>query len=209
VEITAQMVKELREMTGVGPMDCKKALQEHGGDMQKAAAYLYEKGLGKAAKKAGRVANEGVVQTYQHHNGRLAVVVEVNCETDFVAKTPQFQEFAHDVALQIANMAPSYVRREDVPEAIIAAEREKQRKRALDDGKPRPEKVIEEIVNGRMNRFFEEIVLLEQRFIKDDAKTIEDLRKEVVASTGENIVIRRFVRFALGEVGDAAEGVEA
>ncbi|KAB2905002.1 MAG: translation elongation factor Ts [Anaerolineae bacterium] len=200
MEITAQMVKELRERTGVGPLDCKKALEQFNGDMDKAANYLREKGLAKAVKKAGRAANEGIIQTYQHHNGRLAVVVEVNCETDFVAKTDAFQTFARDLAMHIANLAPQYLTREEVPAEVIAAERETQRKVTLAEGKP--EAVADKIVDGRMNKFFEEIVLMEQPFIRDDKLTIEDLRKQVVAEVGENVVIRRFARFELGEVGD-------
>lgn len=209
VQITAQQVKELREMTGVGPAECKKALEQFEGDLNKAANFLREKGLAKAAKKAGRVANEGIIQSYQHHNGRLAVVVEVNCETDFVAKTPAFQQFSRDVALHIANLAPKYVAREEVPQAMIDAERGVQQKIALEEGKSRPANIIEKIVDGRMEKFFADIVLLEQPFIKDDSKTIEQLRKEAVAAVGENVVIRRFVRYELGEVGDApAEGEE-
>ncbi|HLA41847.1 MAG TPA: translation elongation factor Ts [Aggregatilineales bacterium] len=198
--ITAQMVKELRERTGVGPLDCKKALEQFNGNMDQAANFLREKGLARAAKKAGRAANEGVIQTYQHHNKRLAVMVEVNCETDFVAATDSFQTFARDVALQIANMAPRYVHRQDVPEGEVAAERDVQRGRALQEGKP--ENVADKIVEGRMDKFFAEIVLMEQEFIKDDSLTIEDLRKQVVAEVGENIVVRRFARFELGEEGD-------
>jgi elongation factor Ts len=200
MDITAQMVKELRERTGVGPLDCKKALEQFNGDMDKAANYLREKGLTKAVKKAGRAANEGVIQTYQHHNGRLAVLVEINCETDFVAKTPAFQSFARDVAMHIANLAPKYMTREEVPADVIAAEREAQRKITLAEGKP--EAVVDKIVDGRMNKFFEDVVLMEQTFVKDDKVTIEDLRKQVVAEVGENVVIRRFARFELGEVGD-------
>jgi elongation factor Ts len=206
MQITAQMVKELRDRTGVGPLDCKKALEEYNGDMEAAANFLREKGLAKAVKKAGRVANEGVIETYQHHNGRLGVMVEVNCETDFVAKTPQFQSFARDIALHIANLAPRYVRREDVPQAVIDAEREVQHRRALEEGKPA--NVAEKITEGRMEKFFAEIVLMEQPFVKDDAVTIEDLRKQAVAELGENIVIRRFVRFELGEEGDEAPAEE-
>ena len=198
--ITAQMVKELRERTGVGPLDCKKALEQFNGNMDQAANFLREKGLARAAKKAGRAANEGVIQTYQHHNKRLAVMVEVNCETDFVAATDSFQTFARDVALQIANMAPRYVHRQDVPEGEVTAERDVQRGRALQEGKP--ENVADKIVEGRMDKFFAEIVLMEQEFIKDDSLTIEDLRKQVVAEVGENIVVRRFARFELGEEGD-------
>ncbi len=206
MEITAQMVKELRERTGVGPLDCKKALEQFNGDMDKAANHLREKGLAKAVKKAGRAANEGVIQTYQHHNGRLAVLVEVNCETDFVAKTAAFQTFARDIAMHIANLAPKYMTREEVPAEVIAAEREAQRNITLAEGKP--EAVVDKIVDGRMNKFFEDIVLMEQTFVKDDKVTIEDLRKQVVAEVGENVVIRRFARFELGEVGDEVKEAE-
>lgn len=200
MEITAKMVKELRERTGVGPLDCKKALQEHNGDMDAAENFLKEKGMAKAGKKAGRAANEGVIQTYQHHDGRLAVMVEVNCETDFVAKTEAFQEFAKNISLQIANLAPKYVNRDEVPANEVEAERELQRKRALEEGKP--ENVVEKMIEGRMGKFYEEIVLMEQAFIKDDKVTIEELRKQAVAELGENILIRRFARFELGEEGD-------
>ena len=203
MEITAQMIKTLRERTGVGPLDCKKALEAHNGDMDAAATFLREKGLATADKKAGRAANEGVIEIYQHHNGRLGVMVEINCETDFVANTNDFKTFARDVALHIANMAPRYVTREQVPQAEIDAEREIQHRRAIEEGKPA--NVAEKIVDGRMEKFFEEIVLMEQPFIKDDKKTIEDLRKEVVASIKENIIVRRFVRFELGEQGDPAK----
>ncbi len=202
MEITAKMVKDLREATGAGPLDCKKALELNGGDVQKAIDYLREKGLARAAKKlgGGRTMNEGVIQTYTHFNNRLAVIVEVNCETDFVANTDQFKAFARDVALQIANLAPQYVRREDVPAAVIQAEREILRRRTLEEGKP--ENVVDKIVDGRMDKFYEEIVLLEQKFIKDDAKSIDQLLSETVAEVGESIQIRRFARYALGEDGD-------
>ncbi len=206
MQITAAMVKELRERTGVGPLDCKKALQEHDGDLDAAARYLREKGLAKADKKASRTANEGVVQTYQHFNGRIAVMVEVNCETDFVANTEQFQTFARDVSLHIANMAPRYVTRTEVPEAEFDAEREVQRNRALEEGKP--EHIVDKMVEGRMDKFFEEIVLMEQPFIKDDSVTIEDLRKDLVASIGENIVVRRFMRYEVGETLAGEDGSE-
>lgn len=196
-DITAQMIKELRERTGVGPLDCKKALEQFEGDMDAAAKFLREKGLAKADKKASRVAKEGIIQTYQHFNGRIAVIVEVNCETDFVANTDAFQQFSRDLALHIANLAPTYVNRDEVPAELLAAEREIQRNRVLEEGKP--EHVADKIVEGRMDKFFEEIVLLEQPFLKDDSKTIEELRKEVVAVTGENVVIRRFARFELGD----------
>jgi elongation factor Ts len=195
--ITAQMVKELRDMTGVGPLDCKNALEQFDGDMQKAAEYLREKGLAKAAKKAGRATNEGIVHAYLHHNNRLGVMLELNCETDFVAKTDEFRTLANDIALQIANLAPQVVKREDVPQAAVDAERDLQRRRALEEGKP--ENVVDRIVDGRMSKFFEERVLLEQPFIKDDSKTISDLITQAIAELGENITIGRFARFAVGE----------
>lgn len=199
MEITAKMVKDLREATGAGPLDCKKALETNNGDLQKAIDWLREKGLAKAAKKlgAGRAMNEGVIQIYAHHNKRLGVIVEINCETDFVARTDKFQEFAKGVSLHIANLAPEYVRREDVPEAVVQAERTVQRRRALEEGKP--EAMADKIVDGRMNKFFEEIVLMEQTYLLDDSKTIEQLVSATVAEIGESIQIRRFARFALGE----------
>ncbi|NWF70745.1 MAG: translation elongation factor Ts [Chloroflexi bacterium] len=207
MQITAQMIKELREATGAGPLDCKKALEGNDGDMQKAMDYLREKGLARAVKKLGateRATNEGLIEVYQHHDKRLAVLVEVNCETDFVAQTEPFRRFAKDVALQIANMAPEYVRIEDVPAAVIAAEKEIQLKRVLEEGKP--QNVAEKIVEGRMKKFYEELCLMEQPFIKDDAKTIAQLLQETVAAVGERVEIRRFSRFAIekgGPVGGA------
>ncbi len=202
-EITAQMVKDLRQATGAGPLDCKKALEANGGDMQKAIDFLREKGLAKAAKKlgAGRTMNEGVIETYLHFNRRLGVMVEVNCETDFVANTEAFRTFAKDIALHIANLAPDYVKREDIPAAVVEAERDLQRRRTKEESPNKPEAVIEKIVDGRMEKFFEEIVLMEQAFLRDDSKTIAQLLSEVVAEVGESIVIRRFGRFALGEEG--------
>src|SRR5215510_4373290 len=199
MEITAQMVKELREATGAGPMDCKKALEANQGDLQKSIDFLKEKGLAKAAKKlgAGREMKDGLVEVYTHHNGRLGVMVEINCETDFVARNEKFQEFAHNVALHIANLAPQYVRREDVPEAVVQAERELQIRRAKEEGKP--DNVAEKVAEGRLSKFLEEIVLLDQPFIKDDSKKISQLLAETVAAVGESIQIRRFARFALGE----------
>src|SRR5690606_6695320 len=179
--ITAQMVKELREATGAGPLDCKKALEQNNGDVAKAIEYLREKGLARAAKKlsSGRTMNEGIIETYQHFNGRLGVIVEVNCETDFVANTERFRTFARDIALHIANLGPEYIKREDVPEAVVEAERQLQLRRALEEGKP--QHVAEKIVEGRMNKFYEELVLMEQPFIKDESKTIAQLLSEVVA----------------------------
>lgn len=205
--ITAQLVKDLREATGAGPLDCKKALETTNGDLQKAIDWLREKGLSKAAKKlgAGRAMNEGMIQSYVHHDKRLAVIVEVNCETDFVARTPKFQEFAYNLAIQIANLAPQYVNREEVPAAVIQAEREVQKRRALEEGK-KPDNVIEKIVDGRMDKFFEEIVLLDQPFIKDDSKKISQMLSEAVAELGESIQIRRFARFKVGESADNDSG---
>ena len=202
-EITAQMVKSLREATGAGPLDCKKALEANGGDMDKAIEFLREKGLARASKKlgAGRVMNEGVIQTYQHFNQRLGVMVEVNCETDFVANTDDFQEFARNVALHIANMAPEYVKREDVPEAVIQAERDLQMRILKEDEKNanKPAEILEKIIEGRMNKFFEEIVLMEQEYLMDDSKKVSEVLSEVVAKVGESMEIRRFARYALGE----------
>jgi elongation factor Ts len=195
--ITAQMVKELRELTGAGPLDCKKALEQFDGNMDKAAEFLREKGLAKAAKKAGRATNEGIVHAYIHHNNRVGVLLELNCETDFVAKTDQFRALANDIALQIANLGAQYVKREDIPAEVVEAERQEQRRRALAEGKP--ESVVDKIVDGRMSKFYEDLVLLEQPFIKDDGITINDLITRAIAELGENITIRRFARFEVGE----------
>lgn len=199
--ITAQMVKQLREATGAGPLDCKKALEAHDGDFDKAVDFLREKGLARAAKKlgAGRTMNEGVIKAYIHHDQRMGVLVEVNCETDFVAKTDTFQNFAHQVALHIANSAPEYVRVEEVPEAVVLAERDLQKRRAMAEGKP--ENIAEKMVDGRMSKFFEELVLMEQPFVMDDSKKISDLLAEAVAELGESIEIRRFARFMVGDTG--------
>ena len=198
--ITAKMVKELRDVTGAGPLDCKNALTQFDGDMDKAADFLREKGLAKAAKKAGRATNEGVVHAYIHHNNRLGVLVELNCETDFVANTEQFRGLANDIALQIANLGAQYLTREDVPADVIDAERDLQRRRALEEGKP--ENVVDKIIEGRMGKFYEDIVLLEQPFIKDDGVTIGDLITQTIAELGENITIGQFSRIALGESAD-------
>jgi elongation factor Ts len=202
--ITAQMVKELREMTGVGPLDCKNALVEFDGNMAKAADYLREKGLAKAAKKAGRATNEGIVHAYVHHTNRLGVLVELNCETDFVADTEQFRSLANDIALQIANLGAQYLTRDDIPTAVVEAERDLQRRRALEEGKP--ENVVDKIVEGRMGKFYEELTLLEQPFIKDDSVTISDLITQTIAELGENITVGRFARIAIGEGDTQDEG---
>jgi elongation factor Ts len=195
--ITAAMVKELRERTGAGMMDCKNALVSTNGDMEKAIDELRTKGLAKAAKKAGRVASEGIVISYIHGGGRIGVLVEVNCETDFVAKTDQFKELAHNIAMQVAAASPEYVVREEVPEADINREKEVLRAQAIEEGKP--EKVIDKMVEGRLEKFFKERCLMEQPYIKDPDKTVKDLLHETIAKIGENITIRRFARFEVGE----------
>ncbi|MEF2244532.1 MULTISPECIES: translation elongation factor Ts [unclassified Paenibacillus] len=195
--VTASMVKELRERTGAGMLDCKKALDETNGDIDKAVALLREKGLSAAANKAGRVATEGVVESYIHAGGRIGVLVEINCETDFVAKTDQFREFARDVAMHIAASNPKFVRREEVPADEIEKEREILKNQALNEGKP--EKIVEKMVEGRISKYYEEYCLLEQSFIKDPDKTVATLVNEKISTIGENISIRRFVRYELGE----------
>ncbi|SHE93618.1 translation elongation factor Ts (EF-Ts) [Caldanaerobius fijiensis DSM 17918] len=197
MEITASMVKELRERTGAGMMDCKKALTEANGDMDKAIEILREKGLAAAAKKAGRIAAEGIIDSYIHGGGRIGVLVEVNCETDFVARTDDFKNFVHDIAMQIAAANPQYVSKEDVPVEVVEKEKEIYRAQAKNEGKP--DKVIEKMVEGRLEKYYKEVCLLEQPFIRDDSKTIKQLLNELIAKIGENIVIRRFVRFELGE----------
>jgi elongation factor Ts len=197
VEVSAQQVKQLRDATGAGFQDCRKALMETGGDIAKATEYLRKKGVATAAKKADRVAKDGIVQAYMHHNGRLAVLVEVNSETDFVARNEQFKKFAKDLALHIANMAPRYLRREDVPQADTERERSIQREKTLSEGKK--EAVVDKIVDGRMDKWYEEIVLLEQPWLHDDKVKVGDVLTQLVAEIKENIVIRRFARFALGE----------
>lgn len=200
-QITAQMVKDLREMTGAGPLDCKKALETSGGDMTKAVAYLREKGLAKAAKKlgAGRTMNEGLIESYLHFNKRVGVMVEINCETDFVANTETFRQFCRDVALHIANLKPLVVKREDLPEATVNAMREDFLRRARNEGQGKPDAVIEKIANGRLETYFKEVVLMEQAYLKDDSKTIAQMLHDVVVELGESMEIRRFARFELGE----------
>ena len=197
ITVTPAMIKELRERTAAGLMDCKKALVETDGDIDKAIEFLRKKGLANAAKKAGRLASEGVVTAYIHSNNRVGVLLEVNCETDFVAQTPDFKQFCADVAMQIAAMNPSAVRREDMDTAKVEAERVLLRAKALEEGKP--EKMVDKIVDGQINKFYSEHVLLEQKFVKDDKKTIEHIQQEIVAKLGENIKIRRFTRYELGE----------
>ncbi len=196
-EITAAMVKELRERTNAGMMDCKKALQECGGDMEKAVDYLRQKGLAVAAKRAGRATSEGVVQSYIHAGNKLGVMVEVNCETDFVAKTDQFIEFARNIAMHIAATNPLCIKREDAPQDVLDKEREIYRNQALESGKP--EHIVDKIVEGRIEKYLKEICLLEQPYVKNPDLTIQDLLNELVAKMGENISIRRFVRYQVGE----------
>jgi len=195
--ITAAMVKELREKTGAGMMDCKKALTEAEGNMEKASEILREKGIASADKKAGRIAAEGVVESYIHAGGRIGVLLEVNCETDFVAKTDEFKGFVRDIALHIAATNPQYITREEVPQEEVEKEKAILKQQALNEGKP--EKIVEKMVEGRIDKFYKEICLLEQPFVKDPDKTIESLVKEQIAKIGENINIRRYARFALGE----------
>lgn len=197
MKITAQMVKELREKTGSGMMDCKKALTEADGDMEKAIVILREKGMAKTAKKADRIAAEGVVASYIHMGGRIGAMVEINCETDFVAQTDKFQRFAKDVAMHIAAANPKYLNEDEVPEAEVAKEREILKVQALNEGKP--EKIVEKMVDGRMKKFYKEICLLDQPYIKDPDMTIGDLVKEQIMDIGENVKIRRFARFEMGE----------
>ncbi|WP_346354598.1 translation elongation factor Ts [Azotosporobacter soli] len=195
--VTAEMVKQLRELTGAGMMDCKKALTETNGDIDKAVDFLREKGLSAAAKKAGRVAAEGVVESYIHANGRIGVLVEVNCETDFVAKTDNFKAMAKDIAMQIAAANPAYVRREEVPAEVVEHEMEVLKAQALNEGKPA--NIVEKMVVGRVDKFYKEICLMEQGFIKDPDKTIAQMINEAISKIGENISIRRFTRYQLGE----------
>lgn len=196
-DVSMEKIKELRERTQAGFMDCKKALQETGGDMEKAITYLREKGLAAAAKKAGRVAAEGIIDAYIHLGGRIGVLIEVNCETDFVAKTDPFRELVRDLAMQVAAARPQYVAREDVPASVIESERAIYTVAARNEGKP--EQVLAKIVDGRMEKFFKEACLMEQPFIKDPDRTVQQLVKEKIATLGENISVRRFVRFERGE----------
>jgi elongation factor Ts len=197
MSVTASMVKELRERTAAGMLDCKKALEETNGDIDKAVDVLREKGLSAASKKAGRIATEGAVESYIHAGGRIGVLVEVNCETDFVGKTDKFRDFVRDIAMQIAAANPLYVRREEVPTEELEKEKEILRAQALNEGKP--EKIIDKMVEGRITKFYEENCLMEQSYIKDPDKTIDQLLNEKISQIGENITIRRFVRFELGE----------
>lgn len=203
--VTAKQVKQLRQKTGAGPLDCKKALERFDGDMDKAVEFLKQKALkdGIKLQGKGRSANEGVIGSYVHFDQRLAVIVAVNCETDFVAATDRFKAFAKDIAMHIANLNPKYVQREDVPPARVAAETKLQLERALQEGKP--EHIAQKIVAGRLNKWYEDIVLMEQTFIKDDDKTIRQYLQETVAEVGETIRIGRFKRIAIGDGADDDE----
>lgn len=211
-EISAAIVKELRERTGVGMMDCKRALIEKNGDMEAAIEYLREKGLAAAAKKVGRIATEGLVESYIHAGGKIGVLIEVNCETDFVARTDAFRQLVKDLAMHIAANSPIYITSSEISAEVIAKEKEIYRAQALNEGKP--EKIVDKMVEGRVQKFFSEVCLLDQGFVRDPDVTVANLIQGKIASIGENISVRRFVRFALGEgmekrVNDIAADVAA
>ena len=196
-EVTAGLVKQLRERTGAGMMECKKALVEASGDMGEAETLLRKWGIASAAKKSSRTTRQGLIGTYIHPGGQLGVMVEINCESDFVARNELFQELVHDVAMHVAAADPRYLRREDVPQNVLDKEQEIARDRARAEGKP--EKVLDRIIEGRVAKFYEEVCLLEQPFVKDPATTISQLVKAKIATLGENIVVARFVRFKVGD----------
>jgi len=193
---TTEQIKLLREQTAAGMLDCKKALDLNNGDIEKAANWLREKGLAAAAKKASREAHDGVIEAYSHIGGRMAVLVEVNCETDFVARTPEFKTLAHELALQIASTAPEYVKKDDIPATVIDAKKEMYKQEAVSEGK-KPE-IAERIALGKLEKYYQEVCLLEQQFVKDDKVKVVDLIKNAVAKIGENVVVRRFVRYEIG-----------
>ncbi|HEY1219044.1 MAG TPA: translation elongation factor Ts [Bryobacteraceae bacterium] len=213
MEITAALVKDLRDRTGAGMMECKKALQEAKGDIGDAEVVLRKRGISSAGKKAGRATKQGLIGTYIHAGGQLGVMVEVNCESDFVARTDVFKDLVHDVAMHIAAADPRYLRREDVPAAVLEKEKEIARARALLEGKP--EKILDRIVEGRLGKFYEEVCLLDQPFVKEATLTIDQLVKTKVAKLGENITVSRFTRFKVGDVaaaeaaGDSEAGGES
>lgn len=198
--ISPALVKELREKTGSGMMDCKRALEESKSDLKKAVELLRKKGLADLAERAGRTANQGLVEAYVHGGGRIAVLVEVNCETDFVARNDEFKAFAHDVAMQVAAATPMFVSRDEVPEDLIESEKDIYRAQSLKEGKP--EKIIDKIVEGRLEKFFQAVCLLEQDFVKDTDQTVQDRLAALGSKIKENIAIRRFTRFQLGESSD-------
>jgi elongation factor Ts len=205
-EISAKQVKELRDRSGAGMMECKKALQEANGNVPEAEVILRKRGLSSAAKKSGRATRQGVIGSYIHAGSQLGVLVEVNCESDFVARTDDFQELVKDIAMQIAAADPLFIRREDVSKEVLEKEADIQRGRALQEGKP--EKMIEKIIEGRLNKFYEEICLLEQPFIKENTTTVGDLIKGKIAKLGENISVSRFARFKVGEAMPGEESAE-
>ncbi|MGQ9599882.1 MAG: translation elongation factor Ts [Anaerolineae bacterium] len=194
--ITAKMVQELRQATGAGVLDCKQALQANGGDMEKAMAYLREKGIAAAAKRADREAREGLIGSYIHTGSKIGALVEVNCETDFVARTDEFKELAHDLAMQVVAAKPTYLTPEDIPAETLEEEKAKYRAEMRDSGKP--EHVIDQVIEGKLKKFYEETCLLEQPFIKDPSITVRELVQQRNALLGENVVVRRFVRFEVG-----------
>ncbi|MFC2054913.1 translation elongation factor Ts [Chloroflexota bacterium] len=195
--MTTQQIKDLREETGAGVMDCRDALQQANGDYDEALDFLRQKGIATAAKRADREATDGVVELYSHGDGRVGVILEVNCETDFVARSKTFRKFAHEMALQIAAGAPRYVSPEDIPQEVIEGKRKDARERAIEDGKP--EKVIDRIVEGRLKKFLDEVCLMRQPYVRDDDITVEELLMQNIGSIGENIIVRRFERWELGE----------
>lgn len=197
MEVTVSMIKELREATGAGVLDCRKALEAVDGDYEEAVTNLREKGLAEAAKKSSRTASEGCVEAYVHHGDRIGVMLELNCETDFVARTDEFKDLAHELALHIAFAAPRYLTREDVPEEVLEAEQAIYHRQALEEGKP--EHIVERIVEGRTDKFYEQICLMEQPFVKDNDITVQDLINDAVLKLGENIVLSRFARYEVGE----------
>jgi elongation factor Ts len=201
--VTTEDIKKLRESTGAGILDCRSALQESGGDFDKAVDYLREKGLAAASKRAEREASEGVVELYSHGEGRVGVMVELNCETDFVGRSQEFRSFAHELALQIAATSPMFVRDEDVPAAVLEHEKKIAEGRAREEGKP--DNILPKIVEGSLKKFMDEAVLVRQPYIRDESVTIEQMLNQHISSMGENIVIRRFTRYALGEASTAEE----
>lgn len=196
MEITTSMIKELREATSAGVLDCREALEATEGDFEKAVAYLREKGMSEAAKKKASAASEGIIEAYVHHGSQVGVLLELNCETDFVARTEDFELLAHNLALHIAFAAPGYLTRDEVPEEVITEEKEIYRKQAEEEGKP--EEIVDRIVEGRMDKFYEQTCLLEQPFVKNEDKTIQDLLNESITAFGENVLISRFTRYAVG-----------
>lgn len=197
MEITTEMIKELRQVTGAGVLDCRTALEASGGDFEAAVAHLREKGLAEAAKRAGRAASEGVVEVYGHPGNRVGVMLELNCETDFVARTEEFQALAHDLALHIAFAAPRYVSRDQVPPEAAESEREIYRAQAREEGKP--DHIVDRIVEGKLAKFYQSVCLLEQPFVRDEDQTVADVLQEGTAKFGENVVVRRFARYELAE----------